>query len=92
MSFITDLNDIFIGCRLGVNTMAETVKGYVEKIVYRNDENGYTVFSLTHDGDELTGVGDVAMLNEGEFIQAIEQYSASYMESSFCWKAMRLRA
>ena len=75
MSFITDLNDIFIECRLGVNTMAETVKGYVEKIVYRNDENGYTVFSLTHDGDELTCVGYVAMLNEGEFIQAIGEFT-----------------
>ena len=55
--------------------MAETVKGYVEKIVYRNDENGYTVFSLTHDGDELTCVGYVAMLNEGEFIQAIGEFT-----------------
>ncbi|TAH66029.1 MAG: ATP-dependent RecD-like DNA helicase [Anaerolineaceae bacterium] len=50
--------------------MAETVEGYVEKIVYRNDENGYTVFSLTYNEDELTCVGYLTMLNEGEFIQA----------------------
>lgn len=50
--------------------MAETVKGYVEKIVYRNDENGYTIFSLTYNEDELTCVGYLTMLNEGEFIQA----------------------
>ena len=50
--------------------MAETVKGYVEKIVYRNDENGYTIFSLTYNEDELTCVGYLTMLNESEFIQA----------------------
>jgi exodeoxyribonuclease V alpha subunit len=55
---------------LEVDVMAETVKGYVEKIVYRNDENGYTIFSLTYNEDELTCVGYLTMLNEGEFIQA----------------------
>ena len=29
----------------------ETVKGYVEHIVYRNKENGYTVLELTTDSD-----------------------------------------
>lgn len=50
--------------------MAETVEGYIEKIVFRNDENGYTVFSLVHNEDELTCVGYLTMINEGEFIQA----------------------
>lgn len=50
--------------------MAETVEGYIEKIVFRNDENGYTVFSLIHNEDELTCVGYLTMINEGEFIQA----------------------
>lgn len=55
--------------------MAEIVEGYVEKIVYRNDENGYTVFSLVHDEDELTCVGHLTMINEGEFIQATGGYT-----------------
>lgn len=55
--------------------MAETVKGYVEKIVYRNDENGYTVFSLAHEGEEITCVGYVAVLNEGEHIQAMGEFT-----------------
>ncbi|MDD4111473.1 MAG: ATP-dependent RecD-like DNA helicase [Herbinix sp.] len=50
--------------------MAETVEGYIEKIVYRNDDNGYTIFSLTHNEDELTCVGYLTMINEGEFIHA----------------------
>ena len=48
--------------------MAETIEGYIEKIVYRNDENGYTIFSLTYNEDELTCVGYLTMINEGEFI------------------------
>lgn len=55
--------------------MAETVEGYVEKIVYRNDENGYTVFSLTYNEDELTCVGHLTMISEGEFIKATGGYT-----------------
>lgn len=58
--------------------MAETVEGYVEKIVFRNDDNGYTVLSLLLDEIELTCVGYFTMINEGEFIQA----SGSYTEHS----------
>ena len=32
----------------------ETIQGYIEHIVYRNEENGYTVFSLTNDDGEVT--------------------------------------
>lgn len=55
--------------------MAETIEGYIEKIVYRNDENGYTIFSLTHNEEELTCVGYLTMINEGEYIQAIGGYT-----------------
>ena len=55
--------------------MGETVEGYIEKIVYRNDDNGYTIFSLTHNEDELTCVGYLTMINEGEFIHATGGYT-----------------
>jgi exodeoxyribonuclease V alpha subunit len=55
--------------------MAETIEGYIEKIVYRNDENGYTIFSLTHNEEEITCVGYLTMINEGEFIQATGGYT-----------------
>ena len=32
----------------------ESVKGYVEHIVFRNEENGYTVFRMENDDGELT--------------------------------------
>lgn len=47
----------------------ETIEGYVEKIVYRNAENGYTVLSLSsEDVDEVTCVGTFSFINEGEFL------------------------
>ena len=35
----------------------DSIKGYVEHIVYRNEENGYTVFNLNNDDGEVTCVG-----------------------------------
>ena len=35
----------------------EEIKGYVEDIVFRNADNGYTVFHLTNEDGELTCVG-----------------------------------
>lgn len=53
--------------------MAEETKqkyaGYVENIVYRNEENGYTVFSLDENGKSRTCVGTFQMIAEGEFIE-----------------------
>lgn len=43
-------------------------EGYVEKIVYRND-NGYTVLTLSDKEDELYCVGTFAHVEEGEFLQ-----------------------
>ena len=53
-----------------------TVEGYVEKIVYRNEENGYTVLSVTVEDDELTCVGSFAFVNEGEYLRMEGDYSA----------------
>ena len=47
----------------------EIHKGYVEHIVFRNSENGYTVFQLIESDEELTCVGSFPMLAEGEFIK-----------------------
>ena len=47
----------------------EERKGYVSHIVFRNAENGYTVFELeTADGDEETCVGNFPFINEGEYV------------------------
>lgn len=46
----------------------ESIKGYVEHIVYRNEENGYTVFNLNNDDGEITCVGNFHYIEEGELL------------------------
>jgi exodeoxyribonuclease V alpha subunit len=46
----------------------ETISGYVEKIVYRNEDNGYTVLSVSFDGDEMVCVGTFQFIGEGEYV------------------------
>ena len=46
----------------------EVRKGYVEHIVFRNNDNGYTVFQLVSE-EELTCVGLFSVLAEGELVQ-----------------------
>lgn len=54
----------------------ERFKGYVNKIVYRNEDNGYTVFELNIDrDDDLTCVGSVPYITEGEFVEVTGSYS-----------------
>lgn len=47
-----------------------TVCGFVERIKYRNEENGYTVLSLTAEGEEYTLVGSFHYITEGEMVEA----------------------
>ncbi len=47
----------------------EIRKGYVEHIVFRNHDNGYSVFQLISEEEEITCVGIFPVLAEGEFIK-----------------------
>ncbi len=53
----------------------ETVTGYVDHIIYRNAENGYTVLVLVVDEEELTCVGTFLDIAEGENIEAHGEYT-----------------
>lgn len=55
--------------------MQETVEGYIDHVIYRNGDNGYTVLSLIVDGEELTCVGFFQYINEGETIRAEGHYT-----------------
>lgn len=44
----------------------ENLKGYISHIVYRNEENGYTVFELISGGEEVTCTGFPPSVSEGE--------------------------
>ena len=47
-----------------------TVTGYVEKIKYRNEENGYSVLTVSDGGEEYVLVGTFTYISEGERIEA----------------------
>lgn len=44
------------------------IKGYVEKIKFRNEENGYTILELSANGEDVTCVGTFPGINPGEYI------------------------
>ncbi len=47
-----------------------TVSGYVEKIKYRNEENGYSILNVNSDGLDYVLVGTFPYISEGDFIEA----------------------
>ena len=55
-------------------TEVEELKGYVDHIIFRNPDNGYTVFVMVCD-EELTCVGTFSMISEGENIRVKGEYT-----------------
>ena len=53
----------------------EKLAGYVEHIIYRNTDNGYTVLNLVSGEDEITCVGIFSTIVEGENIEAAGDYT-----------------
>ena len=53
----------------------ETITGYVEHIIYRNIENGYTVFEMVCEEEEITCVGMFSDIVEGENLEAKGEYT-----------------
>ncbi len=55
--------------------MAEIVEGYIDRIIFRNNDNGYTVLSLHVEEEELTCVGTFPFISEGEFVHLSGSYT-----------------
>ena len=53
----------------------EKISGYIDHIIFRNEENGYTVMVMICDGEEVTCVGTLQYINEGELIEAEGTYT-----------------
>ena len=53
----------------------EKLAGYVEHIIYRNTDNGYTVLNLVSGEEEITCVGIFSAIAEGENIEASGEYT-----------------
>ncbi|MDE5865358.1 MAG: ATP-dependent RecD-like DNA helicase, partial [Lachnospiraceae bacterium] len=54
----------------------EKIRGYIEHIIYRNTDNGYTVFELIAEGKNVTCVGGFQTIEQGETIEAEGDYTA----------------
>lgn len=52
----------------------DTVKGFIEHIIFRNAENGYTVLNLVDGEEEITCVGIFQTADQGETIEAQGEY------------------
>ena len=71
----------------------ETIQGYVDHIIFRNVENGYTVLVLICEEEEITCVGVFSDIVEGENIEAKGEftehpvYGRQFKVSSFEEKA-----
>lgn len=51
-----------------------TFSGTVERITYKNESNGYTVLTLTNGSEEITAVGIMPFVSEGEYINCSGEY------------------
>lgn len=52
----------------------EVVSGYIDHIVYQSPDSGYAVIEVVQDGDDLTMVGILPGISEGEYIRAEGSY------------------
>lgn len=57
---------------------SEKLEGYIEHVIYHS-ENGYTVFVLVSDEQEITCVGSFSSLNEGEYLELTGSYKVHPM-------------
>ena len=62
--------------RCGEKHMSETVTGYIDHVIFRNEDNGYTVMVLkgTKKEEELTCVGSFPAITQGASIEATGVY------------------
>ncbi len=54
-----------------------TLSGKIDKIIYRNKENGYTVLEIENDSGSVIAVGLLSSLGEGQHITATGKYISS---------------
>ncbi|MCR5591879.1 MAG: ATP-dependent RecD-like DNA helicase [Lachnospiraceae bacterium] len=53
----------------------EILSGYIKHIIYSNRDNGYTVFELATDTEEITCVGALHAASEGECVKLSGDYT-----------------
>ena len=46
-----------------------TIKGIIQEIIFRNNDNGYTVATLESNNEIITCVGKFPQISEGECVE-----------------------
>lgn len=59
-----------------VENNIENLKGTVESIIFRNEENGYTVIEIDNGEDLITVVGNMGEVREGDQISFMGSYTS----------------
>ena len=54
----------------------DKIKGYIDNIIYCNNDNGYTVLNIIFEGEKITCVGTFKIIDQGETIEAEGAYTA----------------
>lgn len=49
------------------------VIGEVSEIIYKNEMNGYTIAVLQKEGEEVTIVGYLPFVNQGDYLKVIRE-------------------
>lgn len=52
----------------------EKITGYIDHIIFRNEENGYTVFQFHNENGKVTCVGKFPYIGDGEFLELEGEY------------------
>ena len=65
------------------------ISGSVENIIYRNEENGYSVIELDYKGTPVTCVGNFPIISEGQIIEAEGDYKIGKYGEQFCCSILK---
>ena len=66
----------------GERRMSDTVTGYIDHVIFRNEENGYTVMVLKGTGveEDLTCVGSFPAVPQGATSEAEAEFTHQHVE------------
>ena len=66
------------------------LEGAIESVVFRNDENGYTVIELADGDDYLTAVGIMPQVSSGDVVKLTGKYTnQSELRQTVCRADLR---
>ena len=57
------------------NTGSQTISGTVDSVIYRNEENGYTVLELESEDEYIIAVGELGDIQAGEEVTLVGDYT-----------------